>query len=177
MVEKLAPELPTVGLFVLMVHRAAMPATSIPNIQCYEDFLDSGDENFQWPVFDELSASSLFYTSGTTGNPKGVLYSHRSDVLHCLSISGAYSLGFTALDTVLPMTPMFHANGAWGFTHAAPMVGAKLVLPGPKMDAASIAELIEAEGVTVAAGVPTLYAKLLQHFETQSRVLSASASR
>ena len=102
MVEKLAPELPTVGLFVLMVERAAMPATSIPNIQCYEDFLDNGDENFQWPVFDELSASSLFYTSGTTGNPKGVLYSHRSDVLHCLSISGAYSLGFTALDTIMP---------------------------------------------------------------------------
>jgi len=166
-VEKLAPELASVRLFVLMVDRAAMPATNIPNIQCYEDFLGSGDENFQWPVFDELSASSLFYTSGTTGNPKGVLYSHRSDVLHCLSISGAYSLGFTALDTILPMTPMFHANGAWGFTHAAPMVGAKLVLPGPKMDAASIAGLIEAEGVTVAAGVPTLYAKLLQHFETQ----------
>jgi 3-(methylthio)propionyl---CoA ligase len=169
MVEKLAPQLASVGLFVLMVDRAAMPATSIPNIQCYQDFLDSGDENFQWPVFDELSASSLFYTSGTTGNPKGVLYSHRSDLLHCLSISGAYSLGFTALDTILPMTPMFHANGAWGFTHAAPMVGAKLVLPGPKMDAASIAELIEAEGVTVAAGVPTLYAKLLQHFETRGQ--------
>jgi fatty-acyl-CoA synthase len=169
MVEKLAPELASVRLFVLMVDRTAMPATSIPNIQCYEDFLDIGDEKFQWPVFDELSASSLFYTSGTTGNPKGVLYSHRSDVLHCLSISGAYSLGFTALDTILPMTPMFHANGAWGFTHAAPMVGAKLVLPGPKMDAASIAELIEAEGVTVAAGVPTLYAKLLQHFETQGQ--------
>ena len=169
MVQKLAPELASVGLFVLMVDRMAMPGTSIPNIQCYEDFLDSGDENFQWPVFDELSASSLFYTSGTTGNPKGVLYSHRSDVLHCLSISGAYSLGFTALDTILPMTPMFHANGAWGFTHAAPMVGAKLVLPGPKMDAASIAELIEAEGVTVAAGVPTLYAKLLQHFETRGQ--------
>jgi 3-(methylthio)propionyl---CoA ligase len=167
MVDKLAPNLASVRLFVLMVDRGAMPATSIPNIQCYEDFLDNGDEKFQWPVFDELSASSLFYTSGTTGNPKGVLYSHRSDVLHCLSISGAYSLGFTALDTILPMTPMFHANGAWGFTHAAPMVGAKLVLPGPKMDAASIAELIEAEGVTVAAGVPTLYAKLLQHFETQ----------
>jgi len=79
---------------------------------------------------------SLFYTSGTTGNPKGVLYSHRSDVLHCLSISGAYSLGFTALDTIPADDPMFHANGAWGFTHAAPMVGAKLVLPGPKMDAA-----------------------------------------
>jgi 3-(methylthio)propionyl---CoA ligase len=169
MVEKLAPELATVGLFVLMVDRTAMPRTNLPNLQCYEDFLDSGDENFQWPMFDELSASSLFYTSGTTGNPKGVLYSHRSDVLHCLSISGAYSLGFTALDTILPMTPMFHANGAWGFTHAAPMVGAKLVLPGPKLDAASIAELIEAEGVTVAAGVPTLYAKLLQHFEAQGK--------
>jgi fatty-acyl-CoA synthase len=169
MVEKLAPQLATIGLFVLMVDRTAMPRTSLANLQCYEDFLDSGDENFQWPVFDERSASSLFYTSGTTGNPKGVLYSHRSDVLHCLSISGAYSLGFTALDTILPMTPMFHANGAWGFTHAAPMVGAKLVLPGPKLDAASIAELIEAEGVTVTAGVPTLYAKLLQHFEAQGK--------
>jgi fatty-acyl-CoA synthase len=168
-VEKLAPQLATIGLFVLMVDRSAMPATSLANLQCYEDFLDSGDENFQWPVFDERSASSLFYTSGTTGNPKGVLYSHRSDVLHCLSISGAYSLGFTALDTILPMTPMFHANGAWGFTHAAPMVGAKLVLPGPKLDAASIAELIEAEGVTVTAGVPTLYAKLLQHFQMQGK--------
>src|SRR6266478_9649216 len=115
------------------------------------------------------SASSLFYTSGTTGNPKGVLYSHRSDVLHCLSISGAYSLGFTALDTILPMTPMFHANGAWGFTHAAPMVGAKLVLPGPKLDAASIAELVKTEGVTVAAGVPTLYSKLLHHLQAKGQ--------
>jgi fatty-acyl-CoA synthase len=173
MVEKLAPELATVERFVLMVDRTAMPATRIPNMQCYEDFVESGEEDFQWPVFDELSASSLFYTSGTTGNPKGVLYSHRSDMLHCLSISGAYSLGFTAQDTVLPMTPMFHANGAWGFTHAAPMVGAKLVLPGPKMDAASIAELIESEGVTLAAGVPTLYSKLLQHFETQGRGAAA----
>jgi len=164
-VERLAPELTTIGLFVLMVDRAAMPATGIPNIRCYEDFLDGGDAAYQWPVFDELSASSLFYTSGTTGNPKGVLYSHRSDVLHCLSICGAYSMGFTAQDTILPMTPMFHANGAWGFTHAAPMVGAKLVLPGPKLDGGSIADLIEAEGVTVTAGVPTLYSKLLQQLE------------
>src|SRR4029079_5117012 len=91
-----------------------------------------------------------------------------SDVLHCLSITGAYSMGFSARDTILPMTPMFHANGAWGFTHAAPMVGAKLVLPGPKLDAVSIAELIAGEGVTVTAGVPTLYSNLLRHMEEGS---------
>jgi 3-(methylthio)propionyl---CoA ligase len=165
LVERLAGELPAVRLLVLMADRSAMPQTTLPNLVCYEELLDSGDENFEWPVFDELSASSLFYTSGTTGNPKGVLYSHRSDVLHCLSITGAYSMGFSARDTILPMTPMFHANGAWGFTHAAPMVGAKLVLPGPKLDAVSIAELIASEGVTVTAGVPTLYSNLLRHME------------
>lgn len=170
LVEKLAAELSTVKTFVLMVDRAVMPvASNLRNLLCYEEFLQTGDANFQWPVFDESSASSLFYTSGTTGNPKGVLYSHRSDVLHCLSISGAYSIGFSASDTILPMTPMFHANGAWGFTHAAPMVGAKLVLPGPMLDPISVAELIFNEGVTVTAGVPTLYSKLLQELQQQSR--------
>ena len=168
-VEKLAAQLPTLGLIVVMVASAQMPKSALPNLRSYEEFLATGQAEFEWPAFDELSASSLFYTSGTTGNPKGVLYSHRSDVLHCLSITGAYSMGFTALDTILPMTPMFHANGAWGFTHAAPMVGAKLVLPGPKLDGASIAELIEAEGVTVTAGVPTLYSKLLLHIESEGR--------
>jgi len=169
MVEKLAHEWPTVGLFVLMVDRSSMPASRLPNLVCYEDFIDTGNSEFEWPVFDELSASSLFYTSGTTGNPKGVLYSHRSDVLHALTLGGASGFGFVAQDTILPMTPMFHANGAWGFTHAAPMVGAKLVLPGPKLDAASIAELIEGEGVTVTAGVPTLYNNLLKYLEEQGR--------
>jgi 3-(methylthio)propionyl---CoA ligase len=167
LVEKLAGELPTVRLMVLLADRADMPVSAaLPNLRCYEDFIETGDENFEWPVFDELAASSLFYTSGTTGNPKGVLYSHRSDVLHCLSISGAYSMGYTARDAILPMTPMFHANGAWGLTHAAPMVGAKLVFPGPKLDAASVAQLIEDEGVTITAGVPTHYANLLRHYET-----------
>jgi len=169
LVEKLAHAWPTVGLFVLMVDRSSMPASRLPNLVCYEDFISSGDSGFEWPVFDELSASSLFYTSGTTGNPKGVLYSHRSDVLHALTLGGASGFGFVAQDTILPMTPMFHANGAWGFTHAAPMVGAKLVLPGPKLDGASIAELIEGEGVTVTAGVPTLYNNLLKHLEERGR--------
>ena len=184
LVEKLAGELPTVRLMVLMVDRAEMPASAaLPDLRCYEDFIETGDENFEWPVLDELSASSLFYTSGTTGNPKGVLYSHRSDVLHCLSITGAYSMGYTARDTILPMTPMFHANGAWGLTHAAPMVGAKLVLPGPKMDGASIAQLVEDEGVTVTAGVPTHYSNLLRHYEaagiaprTLQRILVAGSA-
>jgi len=168
-VERLAGELSSVRLLVLMADRSAMPQTALSNLVCYEELVDGGDERFEWPNLDELSASSLFYTSGTTGNPKGVLYSHRSDMLHCLSITGAYSMGFSARDTILPMTPMFHANGAWGLTHAAPMVGAKLVLPGPKLDGAAIAELIETEGVTVTAGVPTLYSNLLRQLEAFGR--------
>jgi fatty-acyl-CoA synthase len=169
LVEKLAPELVTVGLFVLMVDKAAMPPSHIANLQCYEDFLTSGDEDFVWPEFDELSASSLFYTSGTTGNPKGVLYSHRSDVLYSLSFTSAQSVGFAARDTILPMTPMFHANGAWGITYVAPMVGAKLVLPGPLLDPVSVAALIDAEGVTITAGVPVLYGKLLQYLDMRGQ--------
>jgi fatty-acyl-CoA synthase len=184
LVEKLAGELPTVRFMVLLADRADMPVSAaLPNLCCYEDFIASGNEGFEWPEFNELSASSLFYTSGTTGNPKGVLYSHRSDVLHCLSIAGAYSMGYTAHDAILPMTPMFHANGAWGLTHAAPMVGAKLVLPGPKLDAASVAQLIEDEGVTVTAGVPTHYSSLLRHYEatgvaprTLQRILVAGSA-
>ena len=167
LVEQLAPDLKTVGLFVLMVDKAAMPSSNIPNLQCYEDFIASGDENFIWPEFDELSASSLFYTSGTTGNPKGVLYSHRSDVLYSLSFCSSHLM--TANDTILPMTPMFHANGAWGLTYVAPMVGAKLVLPGPKLDPASVMALVDAEGVTFAAGVPVLYGKLLKYLEERGR--------
>jgi 3-(methylthio)propionyl---CoA ligase len=108
LVEKLAPDLPTVRLLVLMADRSHMPETTLAGLHCYEEFIETGNESFEWPDLDELSASSLFYTSGTTGNPKAVLYSHRSDILHCLSLAGAHSIGFTAQDTILPMTPMFH---------------------------------------------------------------------
>jgi fatty-acyl-CoA synthase len=169
LVEKLAPDIPTIRFMVLMVDRSHVPETALTGLQGYEEFIETGDESFEWPVFDELSASSLFYTSGTTGNPKDVLYSHRSDMLHCLTIAGAHTIGCTAQDTILPMTPMFHANGAWGLTHVAPMVGAKLVLPGPRMDGASIAELIDRECVTVTAGVPTLYSNLLRQLDATGR--------
>src|SRR5258705_212049 len=104
------PQLSGGGLFVVMVDGASTPATTMPNVQCYAEFLESGDEQLEWPMFDELSASSLFYASGTTGNPKGVLYSHRSGLLHCLSICGGYSLGFFASGHRLPTTPRFHAS-------------------------------------------------------------------
>ena len=168
-VERLAHELPTIGLFVLLVDKTQMPQSGLVNLISYEEFIEGGNESFIWPEFDELSASSLFYTSGTTGNPKGVLYSHRSDVLYALAFSSAQSVGFAARDTILPMTPMFHANGAWGITYVAPLVGSKLVLPGPALDPASVVDLIDAEGVTVTAGVPVLYGKLLQYFEQRGQ--------
>jgi len=162
LVERLAPVCPKVEKWVLLAPAAHLPAASVmPGLCSYEDLLAAETADYEWPMFDENTACSLCYTSGTTDQPKGVLYSHRSTVLHALSASLPDSLGCSALDVIMPVVPMFHVN-AWGLPYAAPLVGAKLVLPGAGMDSASLYELFEQEGVTFSAGVPTIWLSLLQ---------------
>jgi fatty-acyl-CoA synthase len=131
-------------------------------LMCYEDLVAGSGDLFDWPLLDENSAASLCYTSGTTGNPKGVLYSHRSTVLHTYAAALPDSLNCSARDAILPVVPMFHVN-AWGLPYIACMVGAKVVFPGPALDGKSLYELIEGEQVTLSAGVPTVWQGLLTH--------------
>ncbi len=164
-IEAIAGHCRTIKGYVAMVDRAKMPAQSkVPNLICYEDLIDSHSDRYDWPEFDENLASSMCYTSGTTGNPKGVLYSHRSTILHTYAAALPDALNLSARDVILPVVPMFHVN-AWGLPYAAPMVGAKIVLPGPNLDGKSLYELFEAEGVTCSAGVPTVWQGLLAHVE------------
>jgi fatty-acyl-CoA synthase len=137
-------------------------SAKIPNLINYETLLAQGNEDWHWPELDERSAVALCYTSGTTGNPKGAMYSHRSTVLHAYAAALPDAMGASALDSILPVVPMFHVN-AWGLPYVCPMVGAKLVLPGPALDGKSLYELFESEGVTYSAGVPTVWLGLLQY--------------
>ncbi|MCC6248545.1 MAG: AMP-binding protein, partial [Rubrivivax sp.] len=139
-------------------------AAKIPNLLVYEDLVAAEDDRYTWPTFDENTASSLCYTSGTTGNPKGVLYSHRSTVLHAYAAAMPDALNCSAADTILPVVPMFHVN-AWSLPYVGCMVGAKLVYPGAGLDGKSLYELFESEGVTLSAGVPTVWQGLLAHVE------------
>jgi len=165
LVEKLAPAFKTVKHFVAMTDRAHMPAISLPApLHCMDELLDAQSPDYAWPEFDERSASSLCYTSGTTGNPKGVLYSHRSTMLHTLMELAPDTFGLSSRETVLLVVPMFHAN-AWGTPYAAAMVGAKLVLPGPHLDGASVYALMRDEKVTFSQGVPTVWLMLFQHID------------
>jgi acyl-CoA synthetase (AMP-forming)/AMP-acid ligase II len=165
LVEAVAGHVKTIKHFVAMTDRAHMPAqTKLPNLLCYEELLADASPAFDWPSFDENSASSLCYTSGTTGNPKGALYSHRSTTLHTYAAALPDSLNASARDVILPVVPMFHVN-AWGLPYVGCMVGAKLVFPGPALDGKSLYELFESEGVTVSAGVPTVWQGLLTHVE------------
>ncbi|KFX26795.1 3-(methylthio)propionyl-CoA ligase [Ralstonia solanacearum] len=163
LIEGIAPHCPNVKGWVAMTDRAHMPASSVPML-CYEDLLAAQRADYTWPQFDENTASSLCYTSGTTGNPKGALYSHRSTVLHSYASALPDALGCSAQDVILPVVPMFHVN-AWGLPYSVPLVGAKLVLPGPKLDGASLYELFEREQVSFSAGVPTVWLGLLQHMQ------------
>jgi fatty-acyl-CoA synthase len=139
--------------------------TGIPNLLSYEAWIGNQSSNYQWPSFDENSASSMCYTSGTTGNPKAALYSHRSTILHAYAAALPDVMGISARDSILPVVPMFHVN-AWGIPYSAALTGAKLVFPGSGMDGKSIYELIEGEGVTYAAGVPTVWQMLLTHLKS-----------
>ena len=170
LVEKLAHEIKGVKGFVIMTDRAHMPETSLPNAICYEELIAGESAEFSWPVFDENTASSLCYTSGTTGNPKGVLYSHRSTVIHSMMANQPDALGLGSRDVVLPVVPMFHAN-AWSIPYGALMCGAKLVMPGQNLDGASVYELLSTEGVTFTAAVPTVWLMLLQYLEKEGKTL------
>jgi acyl-CoA synthetase (AMP-forming)/AMP-acid ligase II len=167
--ERIADKLPKVKGYIVMTDAAHMPNTTLKNVHCYEDLLTSGDTAFAFEDFDENTACGLCYTSGTTGNPKGVLYSHRSNVLHAMAAVAADSLALTSRDTVLPVVPMFHAN-TWSLAHSCPMVGANMVMPGPKLDGASVCELLLQEKVTFSAAVPTIWFMLLQYLEANPAI-------
>ncbi len=177
LLEAVLPHCPTVERVVVMTDEAHMPATKLPGAECYEALVSTASEAVQWGGFDEQTACGLCYTSGTTGNPKGVLYSHRSNFIHTLLGLQTTVLGATPKEVILPVVPMFHAN-AWGIAFGGPAAGSKLVMPGAKMDGESIYELLETEGVTFSAAVPTVWQGLLAYvrekelkFSTLKRVL------
>ena len=163
LVEKLAPHLEGVQHYVLMTDRAHMPAqSSLPGLLCYDELVEAEDGHYAWPEFDENTASSICYTSGTTGHPKGAVYSHRSTLLHAYASALPDAMDCSGKDVILPVVPMFHVN-AWGLPYSGALVGAKLVMPGPHLDGKSLYELFESEKVTFSAGVPTVWLGLLTY--------------
>ena len=171
LVEKLASRLPTIERFVILTDAAHMPQTSLKNAVAYEDYINEADGDFRWAAFDENTAAGMCYTSGTTGDPKGVLYSHRSNLLHAMMAVAPDYFCLSAMDRVMPVVPLFHAN-SWSLAFSAPMVGASLVMPGPKLDGASVHSLLEDEAVTMSAAVPTVWLGLLQFMQTSGKKLS-----
>lgn len=169
--EQLAPRLPNIRAYIVMTDREHMPDTTLPGAHCYEDLIANEPATFEWPVFDENTAAALCYTSGTTGDPKGVLYSHRSTVLHSFASCMGDIIAVRARDSILVVVPMFHVN-AWGIPYCAAMTGAKLVFPGAALDGASVYALLESERVTLSAGVPTVWMMLLQHLHDTGQSLS-----
>ncbi len=164
LVEKLAPQCPGVQGWVAMTDRAHLPQAAVPNLLCYEELLAAEDGRYDWPVFDEWTAAGLCYSSGTTGHPKGVLYTHRSTILHAYGASLPDVFGPSARDVILPVVPMFHVN-AWSVPYFAPLNGSKLVFPGAALDGRSLYELFETEQVTLTAGVPTVWLALLVYMK------------
>ena len=170
LVEKIAPMVKSLKKVIVFTDKAHMPATALPNVVAYEEWLADGDGDFRWVDVEENEACGMCYTSGTTGDPKGVLYSHRSNVIHGMMAAMPDAMGISSRDVILPVVPMFHAN-AWGLGQSGPMIGAKMVMPGGKMDGASIYELLDTEKVTFSAAVPTVWLMLLQHLEANNLTL------
>ncbi len=169
-VEAIADKLPELELVIVLTDSANMPATRLTNAVAYEDWIGEVDGDFTWHSFDEKTAAGMCYTSGTTGDPKGVVYSHRSNVLHALISCQPDALGIASNQTIMPVVPMFHAN-AWGIAHTAPMVGATLVMPGGRMDGEAIYQLLDEERVSMTAAVPTVWLMLLQYLEETGKKL------
>lgn len=170
--EAIQDQVPTVRRFIVLTDAAHMPATTLRGAVDYESWLAEVDEDFAWVPVEENAAAGMCYTSGTTGNPKGVVYSHRSNVLHALAVNNGDFLGLKSRDVALPVVPLFHANG-WSFAFSAPMAGAGLVMPGARLDGASLLELLNGCGVTITAAVPTVWLALLQHLEATGGKLAA----
>src|SRR5579871_5091451 len=170
MVEKFADRLRPIEKYIVLTDNAHMPATALANAVPYEEWIAEVDGDYAWKVFDENTAAGMCYTSGTTGNPKGVLYSHRSNVLHAFMASLPDAKGIAARDVVLPVVPLFHAN-CWSLAFSTPLTGASLVMPGAKLDGPSIHEMLTAYRVTCTAAVPTIWLMLLQHLEATGGAL------
>ncbi|MBC93530.1 MAG: long-chain fatty acid--CoA ligase [Rhodospirillaceae bacterium] len=164
LIELVAHQIPSIKGIVVMTDRLNIPDSKVVNLLCYEDLIEDNSDDLEWPIFDENTASSLCYTSGTTGNPKGALFSHRSTIIHAYASALPDVLQLSEKEVVLPVVPMFHVN-AWGIPYGATMTGAKLVFPGPKLDGASIHQLLVDESVTFAAGVPTVWLGLLNYWK------------
>ena len=170
LIEQVAGQAKTLEGVIVLTDRASMPESTIENLICYEDLVCAESESYDWPEFDEWTASSLCYTSGTTGNPKGVLYSNRATVLHSLSVAMPNVLNLSDNECILPIVPMFHAN-AWGIPYAAVMTGTKLVMPGARLDGEGVYEMLNDERVTFTAGVPTVWIMLLAYMREQGKKL------